>query len=131
MNSHTPAAHAGQEQQGAVISTSELLSNLELEFNITGDEVEEPLNKLEAVIHLLSGCQDPKSDEFTVDEKQIAWALILAMGLTKEIQDRINDHRKHFDTRWKELERRLNACHILPRDLAKREPIKTGQEVRL
>jgi hypothetical protein len=130
MKVNTPAAHAGQEQQ-AIISTSELLSNLHLGFDpIENDEPEEPLDKLNAVIHLISGCQDPSSDKFTVSEEQIAWALIVATDLIKEIQRRINDHREHLNTTWGELERRLNACHILPYDLAKWAPMKTGQEGR-
>jgi hypothetical protein len=130
MNGHTPAAHAGQEQQRAIISTSELLSNLHLGFVHGDGEPEEPLDKLNAVIHLISGCQDPSSDKFMISEEHIGWALSVATDLIKEIQMIINEHRENLSTTWGELERRLNACHILPRDLAKREPIKTGREVR-
>lgn len=130
MNGHTPAAHAGQEQQRGIISTSELLSNLHLGFVHGDDEPEEPLDKLNAVIHLISGCQDPSSDKFMISEEHIGWALSVATDLIKEIQRIINDHREHLSTTWEELEHRLNACHILPHDLAKWASMKTGQEDR-
>ncbi|MDD2468577.1 MAG: hypothetical protein PHI97_31760 [Desulfobulbus sp.] len=131
MNVNTPAAHAGQEQQRAIISTSELLSNLHLGFDPAEDgEPEEPLDKLNAIIHLISGCQDPSSDKFTIPEEHVGWALSVATDLIKDIQRRINDHREHLSTTWQELEHRLNACHILSRDVAKWVPMKSGQVVR-
>ncbi len=106
----------------AVITTEQFLSSIDRSLpNHDGSaaDPEETLSKLEAVIHLMSGCIDHEENTLDVNMEHFDWALLLAIDLVREIDSKLEKLRELHRASKRELERHLDDCHLIPADPAK------------
>lgn len=122
--------HVGQGPQLPIISTAQLLGGLHPFFGDTIiDEPQEAISKLQAILRMLISCMDEKTSELTIPAEDAAWALLLAGDVLEEIEHRVSTFQNHVSEIWAQLEGRINACHVIPRESVKWVPAKMKDEV--
>ena len=97
----------------ATITAEELLDDIHPFFGQPHTEFLEPdesINKLLAILRTLMACQDDETSEFTIPAGDVAWNLILAHDLAKDISNRVSNLQDNVLSSWSEAKRRVDAC---------------------
>ena len=118
--------------QDSSINTIKLMNGISPFATLEGEtlqEPQEPIDKLKAVVSLLMGNQDEKTNEFMINIDHVTWAIILIWDLAEEIEKRANKYQEHCFDLFREVENRLEKYYLVRRDLAKRVAKGTVHEV--
>ena len=83
-------------------------------------EPDEAINKLLAILRALMACQDDETCEFTISAGDVAWNLILAHDLAKDISNRVSNLQDNVLSSWSEAKRRVDACHVVKMKIERR-----------
>lgn len=89
----------------------------------------EPFEKLKTVLSMLMTCQDEETQEMRIDKHQLGWALLLLSDLAEEAEKKADAYQEHCYALYREVEKRLNTCHLIAHDRELWGSLATAKEV--